>query len=107
MGYYTDYKLKIITNPNHVDEDKIFTELEEISGYGGFSHYDGELYEAKWYYHNSDMEKLSKRYPEILFQLDGVGEEKSDIWRTFFKDGKSQRTNAKITFDDFDESKLV
>jgi hypothetical protein len=36
----------------------------------------------------------------------GKGEEDNDIWRHHFKNGKSQRINAKIIFDDYDESKL-
>jgi hypothetical protein len=106
MGYYTNYELKIVSNPNYVDESEIFSELETISGYGGFEHYDGSLSEAKWYEHDSDMKTLSKKYPEILFQLDGEGEEAGDIWRSFFKNGKSHTSRAKIIFDDFDESKL-
>ena len=53
-----------------------------------------------------DMTALSKKYPGHLFQLDGQGEESGDIWRSFFKGGKSQVSKARIVFDEFNEAAL-
>jgi len=106
MGYYTDFKLKIISNPNSLPESPVFSRLEEISGYGGIEEYGGELYEVKWYDHEEDLILLSKEFPELVFQLDGKGEENSDIWRKFFQNGKFSTSKAIITLPDYDESKL-
>ena len=61
---------------------------------------------CKWHNHDSDMAFFSEKYPESLFILKGEGEESGDIWIKYFLNGKMQRAEAKITFEEFDESKL-
>lgn len=53
------------------------------------------------------MKNLSKKFPSVLFILEGEGEENDDIWKKYFKDGKVQECAAKITFDPYDETKLA
>lgn len=60
----------------------------------------------KWYEHEKDILAISRRFPKILFILEGEGEDSGDIWKKYFKNGKIQVCKAKITFDEFDESKL-
>jgi len=60
----------------------------------------------KWYDHETDMIKYSLSKPDVLFVLDGDGEDSGDIWRKYFKNGKMQPALAKIVFDNFDETKL-
>ena len=43
---------------------------------------------SKWYEYDKHMTKLSIMLPDVLFILDGVGEESHDIWRTFYLNGK-------------------
>ena len=54
------------------------------------------------------MISISKKFPEVLFTLSGEGEESGDIWMKYFKNGKVQNANTKVTIshDPFDESKL-
>jgi len=102
MGYYTDFKLTI--EGDEVDERVIAEDLSDISTYD----WDDDLIlcEAKWYGWVQDMTKLSQMYPNTLFKLSGDGEENGDQWICYFKDGKKQLCEAKISFDPFDESKL-
>jgi hypothetical protein len=102
MGYYTHFELTY-EDPD-VDEDQLAAELTEISTYD----WDGSLIlgDAKWYSWVEDMTKLSQMYPNTVFELSGDGEEKDDQWICYFKDGKKQLCEAKITFDPYDESKL-
>jgi hypothetical protein len=102
MGYMTNYVLDVIKG--QVVYSELADKLEEISGYGFDSQL--EMYDVKWYDHEKDMRKLSQLYPEIVFKLSGEGEESGDIWKMYFKNGKSQFCKAEVTFDEFDESKL-
>lgn len=100
MGYYTDYELDVIgtedTIVNHAEE------IESIAGYSGL--FDGEL---KWYAHERNMREHSIKYPDLLFKLNGEGEEGSDdVWIKYFKNGKMQLAEGKITFDEFNENSL-
>ena len=67
---------------------------------------NGEAEECKWYEYEGDMKWLSKEFPTVLFTLKGTGEESGDLWVRYFKGGKVQTCQAKITFDEFDEKKL-
>ena len=102
MGYYTNFVL--VHDGGEDQTPAIKTLLESISGY----EFDDELsvYGVKWYDWPNDMTELSRSYPYILFTLEGVGEESPDLWRAYFKRGKYQVCQAKITFDEFDETKL-
>jgi hypothetical protein len=51
-----------------------------------------------WYAHEEHMKKLSNKYPNVLFILDGEGEESGDIWRKYFRAGKMFRADAVISF---------
>jgi hypothetical protein len=53
------------------------------------------------------MRKVSKHYPDLVFKLSGEGEESGDVWVEYYKNGKMQRCSTKITFDEYDESKLI
>ena len=99
MGYYTDYKLK--AEPNIMGEE--FAVLFHRTT----QYWLDYLKEIKWYNHDEDMMEISNLYPDVLFTLDGNGEGFGDIWRTFYKNGKMQKTKANMVFDKFDETKLI
>ena len=56
----------------------------------------GNADSCKWYGHEDDMRKLSKRFPDYLFVLEGEGEEA----------GKMQECRAEIIFPVYDPEKL-
>lgn len=60
---------------------------------------------GKWYEHESDMAELSRHHPEVLFTLDMVIET-TEHHRKYFMGGLMQHAPGKITFDDFNRSKL-
>lgn len=104
MGYYTDFQLNTTPAiPDH-EIDSFLNDLNEISGYVWAD--DFEIQGIKWYQWDQDMKLLSEKYPEYVFQLDGQGEESPDIWRAYFKNGKTHYAKARIVYDAFDESKL-
>jgi len=123
MGYYTTYNLNIhstimVRACEHGDTDSKFCSrcgvkqeklpiweiavkrLIEIVGYN-------PLYEScKWYEHEQDMVRLSSEFPQILFTLEGEGEDNHDIWKKYFKKGKIQICTATIIFEEFHETML-
>lgn len=99
MGYLTQFNLKVIGQTDIAHE-------EEISD----QYYDGwPVFEesSKWYTYQEDMKEYSIQYPELLFRLEGWGEDRDDMWVCYFKNGKMQKSNATISFEEFDESKLI
>ena len=92
MGYYTDYTLSwefdgtdADIRPSDLDEQivKAFGELDYWNG-GGFDSWGGSIWaNAKWYDHMDDMFVLSKKFPSVLFQLHGNGEEDDDLWNDY------------------------
>ena len=129
MGYNTKYSIEIITDDDFKScghdydnnfefcpycgikndviigstfiEDKLIKFMEEDKQYG-----DPFEESNRWYSYKKDMKEFSLKYPDVLFKLSGEGEDSEDIWIKYFKNGKMQECKAKITFDDFDESKL-
>lgn len=84
MGYYTRYELAIGTDDPEL-EAKIRAEVIAESGYGAI---DQDT--IKWYGHDEDLIKVSKNYPDVLFTLDGEGEESGDVWRKYYKNGETE-----------------
>lgn len=99
MGYYTRHELTIVSggDPN-IDYE------EEIAKTTDYNHLFED--EIKWYDCDEDMKKFSKLHPDTLFLIDGEGEESGDIWRAYYKNGKSFRASAKLVFEEFSEEKL-
>lgn len=96
MGYYTGYKLT-----TSEEYDLHYKQIGIESGYS--NPFEDTI---KWYEHESDMRSYSKKYPDVLFTLNGEGEESGDIWIEYYKNGLMQRTKAKLMFDKFYPSKL-
>lgn len=68
---------------------------------------DGTAQEScKWYEHETDVRRLSKLFPNVLFTLHGEGEENDDIWNKYFLNGKMQVEKAKIQIAPFDAGLL-
>jgi hypothetical protein len=103
MGYYTNYELEIVGGHKDVIEEIVLSDEDTFYGIDA----DGSSIDSvKWYGHEEDFKTVSKKYPELVFKLKGEGEEAGDVWIKYFKNGKMQSCPAKITFDEFDISKL-
>ena len=102
MGYYTTYDLTII-DKNYKDDYKVDhgKKISELAEYRDCFGND-----IKWYDHDKNMLKYSLKYPELVFQLAGYGEEFDDIWEKYYKNGQYQVCQGRIIFDEYDESKL-
>lgn len=99
MSYETSYTLRWKAT---VEEDA------RIREYGVFpwTTLVATGYRGKWYSHEEDMRGISNRFPGVLFELMGVGEDFPDIWKKYFHDGRMQVAKAVISFPEFDPNKM-
>ena len=110
MGYYTNYKMTV-KDKDGMEIDSSLEPLfdEQVLYQGKVSIQDvitQNLDACKWHDHQEDMLEYSANHPEYLFILDGEGEESGDIWRKFYKDGKSYEWKLEYALPDFDPKKL-
>lgn len=105
MGYNTSYSLKALP-PDHI-EDVIHDLMDCFDSSKYALNTSGQSRESiKWYEHEDDMRAFSKKYPEIVFELSGEGEDAEDQWRKYFVNGKMQVCKAEITFEVYHPQKL-
>lgn len=109
MGYSTSYKIKMINGELAPFETEAMSRgyfnleqliAKEFDGYNPFNE------ACKWYDHDNDMTRFSKKHPEALFELSGEGEESGDVWRKYYKNGKSASIIPTVVWPTFDESML-
>ena len=81
MGYYTVYNLTKIKGSEE-DFEALKKDLRETKGV------DLEVdCNLKWYDHEEDLKKLSEKYPDLIIQLEGDGEDVGDNWTLRFAHG--------------------
>lgn len=85
MGYYTQHTL---TASDGLQEQYV-KELSKLRGYHP-EDFLGEGESVKWYDEEEDMIEMSKRYPDIVFRVDGIGEGDCDVWTHWYKNGRQQ-----------------
>lgn len=116
MGYYTGYSLKVLKKDGSPlsGAQAIIAKLREpkpretycepAEAFNSDGSFSGET--LKWYSHETDLKVFSVRFPNVLFLLEGNGEDSTDMWAKYFLDGKMQTEKASITFGKFDPKKL-
>ena len=99
MSYQTSHYLKISDDgPDIAEVAAMLTEIAsgkspEDSGYGMCQHaweFTLEGDPAKWHESTEHMTRVSERWPEVLFNLHGDGEDSEDLWVAYFRNGQMQ-----------------
>lgn len=105
MGYYTRFSLGV----NADNEDQIIAEFRGECDYAEHCLTEtGSTNEpGKWYNHDEDIRKFSKKYPDVLFEMRGEGEEAGDLWVLYAQNGKVHKSRAKVIYEEFDPEKLI
>jgi len=112
MGYDTYYQIEIQPDPEDYDVNSWKAQKLEAKLCGDLTleqHKEqiGFIEEnTRWQEMEEEMSAYSLKYPEILFIVHGEGEESQDLWRHYFKNGKSWETRAQIVYEDFKEEYL-
>lgn len=113
MGYYTNFEITANTYEKtmlgeqfgYILDNKILTDLqnevEKMNLPDGYIDEDRFSAYGKWYEWKDDMRLLSSKFPDLIFTIEGEGEESGDIWRAYVMNGALQFCAAKIIFDDF------
>lgn len=115
MGYYTKFWLTV--EQGEADFEQVYERLTKIvvpdapEGASPFYHEaDSDQISSddtmKWYDHDEDCAELSKMFPNVTFCLYGEGEENSDSWKTYYKNGLCQISRGVITYAPYDPTKL-
>ena len=109
MGYYTYYRLSIIKGTKTEKQNlaliaEFRAESEDARHALTEEGYSDNA--SKWYSRVNELIKFSMKYPKVVFELYGEGENPTDIWCEYYKNGKLQREVARITIDNFDPKKL-
>lgn len=106
MGYRTQYSLAI----SGYDGNKEHIIGNFLSSYkdskDAFDIYGDNIGNETKHYVPVDVIEYSKLHPEILFILEGMGDDRDDNKKWYIKNGKRQETKGIITYQEFDPKKL-
>lgn len=111
MGYKTRYSLSVYAKEATLKPAEMDTVIEKLRAqdedarYALYNNGDSQT-ECKWYAHEKAMRAISKAYPDVVFELEGIGEEQPDMWRKYFYRGLMQDVKAVITYESFNPDLL-
>ena len=88
MGYYTDFSLSVL-NDRECDLTILINEINSKHKYD-LIYEDGYARCVKWYDWEEDLMELSKKYPDMLIEITGDGEDSGDFWEARFKGGTEE-----------------
>ena len=100
MGYYTTFSLALEEGPRE-QYQRMLEDIDAIMGDNGMSSF--ESVNAKWYSYDEDIRTLSLKYPDIVFRVNGDGEDPSDLWQEFWRAGN--RFREQVQFARYEEIK--
>ena len=104
MGYYTSFDLTMHPHPAEDLENAITRDIIALidrTTPDKVRDVDVEWFlcdAMKWYDHEEHMTEISKKYPDIVFMLHGIGEEHEDMWNEYYCAGEFERVDAEIVY---------
>ncbi len=110
MSYYTHYMLTIsireVGDKTLHDEAKKVIE-SKLNSWGlkkQGSYVFSSIGGCKWYDHEYEIANISRKFPTVLFVLEGQGERRDDLWRKYFRGGKVRRIKPELVWPDPDST---
>jgi len=92
MGYLTSFAINKLQGRDS-DYDALLKDIKDFNGID-FTNYEND--EGKWDNVIQDMERLTKKYPGLLVELEGRGENWEDHWTARFIKGESECVSAEF-----------
>lgn len=105
MGYYTTFTLNL-SNAKAEWYERLEDEIAKMNVFEGGSIWGGYFASSKWYDAERDMLLLSARFPDVLFELEGDGEDSDDHWLHYYKGGRAMHNGIEVVRHEFDETLL-
>jgi hypothetical protein len=110
MGYLTKYRLTFTASESEAKMFKLLYSAGEVTCKSyqepikDILDWYNEAFvgEDTWYEHENDMLEISKNFPNILFKLEGDGQDREDIWVKYFKNGQVKTAKILIVEEDPD-----
>ena len=111
MGYYTEHTLnaRCVLDQQQFDDLCSYLKEHDLIGYAFdqgtyfeknheacFGCYDS----VKWYEHSKDMVALAEKFPNIYFELEGIGEEFGDFWKEYYHDMDIESCRGEIVYEE-------
>lgn len=97
MGYYTTFYFHRIEGPKE-DFENMLKDVDKKLGTTCAGEPDGVV--AKWYDYDKDIIELSEKYPDLVFAVEGYGENSDDAWKEWWHNGKTYR--EKLEFSSYE-----
>jgi len=102
MSYRTDFWLNIVGHPNTNDlPDRVKDCVVNSYNHTVSDLMCGEASDISWSSCESDMENLSRNFPEYIFELTGYGQEHEDMWVIQARKGKIVYKDAEVIWPTF------
>lgn len=116
MNYYTYYTGSVLSDIDSIEpavaaEMAKLDEFKNDRDWGNSTPIDiSDVLETGethiWENYEEDMKKISLKFPGAIIVIQGEGEERDDVWITYFKDGKAAKYMGQITFPNFNSNDL-
>lgn len=108
MGYYTEYNVTI-TGAGNANRAIKIAEDELKLGRHDYQVFEGGLItfycHGKWYGWREELTAVSAKFPNLLFEIEGDGEDSDDFWKARIKNGECEIVKGKIVYPGFQRIK--
>ena len=123
MGYLTNFSLEMKKDSR--TKESFFEILKTFSEMKGFSYIykcnkeeikkayqDEDFYELyigewKWYECETELEKIGRKFPNVLFKLKGEGENREDVWELRILGEKKERKEMILVLPEEQFTELI
>lgn len=71
-----------------------------LSSFDWHDFYQSWSMSGKWYDHEDNMKEVSEKFPDVVFKLEGLGEDQDRTWCTYYWNGQSRDAVVTVTYSE-------